>query len=151
MATNMLPILALGAAALFLMKKKGTPSTNGNGTNGNGNGTNGANGTGTNGSSTGPEQSTITEGGLYDVKAGETLDLLRPQGRLWAGWVTSAQFNDENIASVTSTDAFVFFANQDKKSISFRPLKAGKVELTVGVEDYEGQSVPAVHFTFIVT
>lgn len=35
MATNMLPILALGAAALFLMKKKGEPSTNGK-TNGNG-------------------------------------------------------------------------------------------------------------------
>ena len=35
MATNMIPILALGAAALFLMKKKGTPSTNGK-TNGNG-------------------------------------------------------------------------------------------------------------------
>ena len=37
MATNMLPILALGAAALFLMKKKGTPSTNGK-TNGKANG-----------------------------------------------------------------------------------------------------------------
>lgn len=41
MAKSPLPLIALGAAALFLLKKKGEPTTTNGKANGNGNGTNG--------------------------------------------------------------------------------------------------------------
>ena len=64
MAANMLPIIALGAAALFLMKKKGGSGTNG----ANGNGGNGGNGNG----SGGKIQGTLDEEGVEIPKDGWT-------------------------------------------------------------------------------
>ena len=166
----MLPILALGAAALFLMKKKGTPSTNGNGTNGNGNGTNGANGTGTNGNGTngngangdGEDTSVIKEPGLYDMKVNETVTILPTSGEFYlAGnvWVNGAKSEGTQFKSgvgyilmENEVETGPYLANKTI-SLTFRPLKKGTFvlhpTLFTGTPDYH--RTDDVEYTFIVT
>jgi len=158
MAANMLPIIALGAAALFLMKKKGggtaTGSTNG-ATNGNGNtGTNGANG----------KHLVVTESGTNHVKVGEPFEMEAPLG--FAFGDTAAQFNGDpvNDEMLDKTTGFIEYSEkvtsysagnhsgQVLSSITLRILKPGKLQFGILLDYQQGGSANDLReFTFMVT
>lgn len=100
MAQNNLPIIAIGIAALFLLRKKGAPTPGATGATTNGNGGNGKGGDYT------PETPREYSPGTYEMKIGETVRLLPSRKYFadhWPMWL-----NGEMLSMPHSHEAAVY-------------------------------------------
>ena len=155
MAKSILPIVALGAAALFLMKKKDS-SASGTTKSESDNGS--TESESDNGGSAGV--SVITEAGLYDMKIGETVTLVVPERFFYREadvFIDGSKDIDPNANGkdyiLTSNPALGSqYAVGAKTKMTFRPLRKGVFEILA--RQFDGvwaHGAPFIEYTFSVT